>query len=265
LDSGPADQVPGIVGLAYRPGMDDLDTNYFVMRALAGPMMAIATMMVTITILAPIALYVIARWRANREPEADRQLGLKVALHYFANSAFQLGLAGLTLLVWAMISSMPSEVKSPFYRIALGMIVPAGLVFAAHRSLLRRTNDAQVASVRRLFGGYNLLVVGLIGFVALVFAFEALFQKGNSGEAGRIAGAMVLVYGTAWSIIGWRYGRLVLGGGASGSGSAAPPAAGVSPPPAAASGTGTPAAAASSGSGLPSLGGGAFPPIEPKS
>ena len=243
--------------------MDDLDTNYFVMRALAGPMMAVATMMVTITILAPIALYVIARWRANKEPDADRQLGLKVALHYFANSAFQLGLAGLTLLVWALISSMPSEVKSPFYRIAFGMIVPAGLVFAAHRSLLRRTNDAQATSVKRLFGGYNLLVIGLIGFVALVFAFEALFQKGSSGEAGRVSGAMVLVYGTAWSVIGWRYGRLVLGADASGT--AQPPSASASPPPAASSSATTPATPASGGTGLPSLGGGAFPPIEPKS
>ena len=132
----------------------------------------------------------------------------------------------------------------------------------AHRSLLRRTNDAQATSVRRLFGGYNLVVIGLIGFIALVFAFEALFQKGNSGEAGRISGAMVLVYGTAWSVVGWRYGRLVLGTDAS---SAQPPAASASPPPAATSSTATPAASASGGSGLPSLGGGAFPPIEPKS
>jgi hypothetical protein len=239
--------------------MDDFDSGFFLVRALAGPMMAIVTMLVTVTIFVPIVLYVIARWRANRDPEVDRHLGIKVALHYFAISAFQLGLAGLTLLVWGMISSAPSEAKSIVYRIAFGMIVPAALVQAAHLSLLRKTNDAHATGVRRLFGGYNLIVTGLLGFIALVMAFQALFAKGSSGEMGRIAGAMVLVYGTSWAVIGWRFGQAVLGGG--GGASAAPPE--VKPaaaPPVAA----TPAATTpSSGGGLPSLGGGAFPPIDP--
>lgn len=246
--------------LRYRDGMDDFDSSFFLVRALAGPMMAIVSMLVTVTIFVPIVLYVIARWRANRDPEVDRHLGIKVALHYFAISAFQLGLAGLTLLVWGMISSAPSEAKSVVYRIAFGMIVPAALVQAAHLSLLRKTNDAQATGVRRLFGGYNLIVTGLIGFIALVMAFQALFAKGSSGEMGRIAGAMVLVYGTSWAVIGWRFGQAVLGGG--GGASAAPPAV-IATAPAATPTASTPAATPSSGGGLPSLGGGAFPPIEP--
>jgi hypothetical protein len=241
--------------------MDDFDSGFFVLRALAGPMMAIVTMLVTVTIFVPIVLYVIARWRASRDPEVDRHLGIKVALHYFAISAFQLGLAGLTLLVWGMISSAPSEAKSIVYRIAFGMIVPAALVQAAHLSLLRRTNDAQVTSVRRLFGGYNLIVTGLLGFIALVLAFQALFAKGSSGEMGRVAGAMVLTYGTSWAVLGWRFGQAVLGGG--GGASAAPPAV-TTTTPVTSSPVATPSAATpSGGGGLPSLGGGAFPPIEP--
>jgi len=231
--------------------MDDLDSSFFLLRAFAGPMMAIVSLLVTVTIFVPIVLYVIARWRANREPDVDRHLGIKVALHYFAISAFQLGLAGLTLLVWGMISSAPSEAKSAVYRIAFGMIVPAALVQAAHLSLLRRTNDAQVTNVRRLFTGYNLIVTGLLGFVALVTAFQALFAKGSSGEMGRVAGAMVLTYGTAWAVIGWRFGQAVLGGG--GGTNAAPPV----DKPAAVVPAATPT------TGLPALGGGAFPPIEP--
>lgn len=242
--------------------MDDFDSGLFVLSRLAGPMMAIITMLVSLTIFVPIVLYVIARWRAHRDPEAvDRHLGLKVALHYFAISAFQLGLAGLALLVWGMISSAPSEAKSIVYRIAFGMIVPAALVQATHLSLLRRTNDAQATGVRRLFGGYNLIVTGLFGFIALIMAFQALFAKGSSGEMGRIAGAMVLVYGTSWAVLGWRFGQAVLGGG--GGASAAPPSvtttASTSSSPAATPSAATP----SSGGGLPSLGGGAFPPIEP--
>lgn len=245
----------------YRRGMDDFDSSLFLFRALAGPAMAIVSLLVTITIFVPIVMYVVARWRANRDPEVDRHLGLKVALHYFATTALHVGLAGLALLVWAMISSAPSEAKSAVYRVAFGMLAPAGLVLAAHISLLRRTNDQQLTGVRRLFAGYNLIVIGVIGFVALVIAFQALFAKGSSGEMGRVAGALVLVYGTAWAVLGWRFGQAVLGGGSGGGSISAPPA----DRPAVS--TSAPASAAPptppSGGGLPALGGGAFPPIEP--
>ena len=257
--------------------MDDFDSSFFIMRALAGPMTAVVTMLVTITIFVPVVLYLVARWRAARSGESDNHLGLKVALHYFAISAFQLGLAGVTLLVWALITSAPSETKSVFNRLALGMIVPAGLVMAAHISMLRRTNDTTSTNVRRLFAGYNLIVTGLLGFIALIIAFQALFAKGSSGEMGRVAGAMVLVYGTAWAIVGWRFGQLVLPGGpGTGIGTpAAPPSppttsssspSSAGPPPPTSPSAPTPPAAtpSSTSGGLPSLGGGSFPPIEPK-
>ncbi len=243
--------------------MDDFDSGFFMLRALAGPMMAIVTMLVSITIFVPIILYVIARWRAGKGPE-DQHLGLKVALHYFAVTGLHLALAGLTLLIWTMISSAPSEMKSVFYRIAMGMLVPAVLVQAAHLSLLRRTNDAQITGVRRLFAGYNLIITGLLGFIALVMAFQALLAKGSSGEVGRVAGAMVLVYGTAWAVIGWKFGQSVLPGGGMGTGTGvgaltmSAPQAGIAEAPAAA--VVTPPASG----GLPALGGGAYPPIEPK-
>lgn len=232
--------------------MDDLDSGFFLMRALAGPMMAVVTAMVTLTIFAPIVLYVLARWRANREPYPDTQLGVKVALHYFALSAFQLALAGAAVLVWAMISTAPSEFKGGFYRAAFGMLVPAALVLAAHLSLLKKTNDDVMTGVRRLFLGYNLIVTGLIGFIALVLAFQALFAKGSAGETGRVAGALVLVYGTAWAVVGWRFGTLALRT----SGFGDPPANIVTPA--------APPPAAAAGGGLPSLGGGSFPPIDQK-
>lgn len=235
---------------------DDFESSMFLMRALGGPLAAMMVVMITMTVTAPVLLYVIARWRAHREAEVDRQLGVKFALHYFSLSAFQLGLGGLAMLVFTLLSKIPSDYKGTPYRAALGMIVPAAIVLGAHLSLLRRTNDAEVTGVRRLFLGYNLIITGLIGFVALVMAFQALFMKGSSGELGRGAAALVLVYGTAWAVLGWRFGTLVLGGGrgtCSGPMSFTnPPSSGPTPPPAA------------GGSGLPSLGGGAYPPIEQK-
>jgi hypothetical protein len=109
--------------------------------------------------------------------------------------------------------------------------------------------------VNRLFQGYNLLVTGLLGFSALVFACQALFAKGSSGDVGRFIFAAVLIYVAAWATCGIQFGRLVLGG----PGAAAPPGNIVTPPPP------TPPAQASGGSSLPSLSSGSFPPIEPKS
>jgi hypothetical protein len=230
---------------------DDMDSSMFVMRALAGPMTVVIAAMATMTVFTPIVLYVIARWRAHRDPWVDKQLGLKFALHYFAITAFQLALGAGTMLVWALMSDAPSDFKGAFYRTAFGLLAPAGIVLAVHISMLKRTNDDQLDGVRRLFLGYNLIVTGLLGFVALIIAFQALFAKGSSGELGRLAGAMILVYGTSWALLGYKFGRIVVGGAANGGG----PLAGVVTPPVTSS--------AAAGGGLPSLGGGAYPPIDP--
>ena len=240
---------------------DDFESSMFLMRALGGPLAAMMAILITMTVTAPMVLYIIARWRAHREPVVDQQLGVKFALHYFALSAFQLLLAGVALLVYTMIMKVPeqyaSEIKSPMYRMAFGFIVPAGLVYAAHTFLLRKTDDAEVTGVRRLFAGYNLLITGLIGFISLVIAFQALFAKGSAGEAGRMAGALMLVYGSAWGVVGWRFGNLVFGTRSGGLGPISfrtPPSD--TPPP--------PASGASGGGGLPPLGGGSYPPIDQK-
>jgi hypothetical protein len=130
------------------------------------------------------------------------------------------------------------------------MIVPSAIILGSHVALLGRTNQNEFPAVRRLLLGYNLLLTGTIGFIALVLAFEALFGKGSGGGMGRVAGAMVLVYGSAWAAVGVHFGRTVLG--------FQPP----SEPPAQAPPSRTPAPAA--GPSLPPLGGGAYPPISEK-
>ena len=67
---------------------DDFDSPFFLMRAMA-PAMAIGVVMLATTVLAPVVLYLVARWRAHKEPSLDPQLGVKFALHYFAIAAFQ--------------------------------------------------------------------------------------------------------------------------------------------------------------------------------
>jgi hypothetical protein len=200
----------------------------------------------------PLVLYVLARWRAQRDPVVDPQLGIKLVLGYFAVVAFQLVLAGAAMFFYAVLSNMPGDEKSSLFRGALGLVAPGSIVLATHLALLRRTNQDQFPNVKRVLLGYNLFVTGTVGLVSLVLAFEALFGKSSGGEMGRVAGAMVLVYGSAWAAVGVHFGRIVLG-------NYQPPGA---PPETGASTPASPAQPA--GPALPPLGGGAFPPIEKK-
>lgn len=228
--------------------MDNVETSLVVAQ--------LAPYSLLVVLAIPFVLYVIARWRAHRDQVVDPQLGIKVALSFFAVTAFQLVLAGVTLLCFALISSAPSEAKGTLYRAAFGLILPAGIVLGTHVVLLARTNQAQFPSVRRLFAGYNLLITGLVGFAALVLAFEELFKRGSSHDLGRFAGAAVVVYGVAWVGVGLHLAQTVLGPPGE------PPSAGAASPPAP---PGPPAETAPrTAAGLPALGQGAFPPVDQK-
>ena len=221
---------------------------------LAGPIASGAAIVMALLVIPPLLLYVIARWRAYRDGVVDPQLGLKFALYYFATTALQLGLAGTALLIYMLISPRTGD-KGEGYRMAIALVVPAGIVLAAHVGLLKRPNDDAMPSVRRLFFGYSLVITGIIAFFALMVGFQALFAKGTTHGVGHTAGSMIVVYGTAWSVLGYKFGQLVLG-------VAPPPPPPMdmvqqqpyAPPPPQPSSTQT---------GLPVLGGGSYPPIEP--
>ena len=223
---------------------------------LAGPVATAAAILLALLTIPPLLLYVIARWRAARDIAPDPQLGLKFALYYFATTALQLGLAGVALLIY-MVISPTSAAKGEGYRAAIGFILPAGLVLAAHVALLKRTNDAVFPNVRRLFWGYSFVITGLVAFFALVVGFQALVAKGTTHGVGHTAGAMIVVYGGAWAVIGYKLGQLVLGNASP----PPPPATYVdpqyyAPPP--------PPPVTQTTPGLPALGGGSFPPIDPQ-
>src|SRR5512133_3869587 len=109
-----------------------MDTGFdsFVIRALAAPVLG--WLLTTVLLAAPLVLYVIARWRAQRDPAPDPQLGIKLALHYFMLVGFQIALLGGVMLIYAVISSQPSEAKGSALRTALALVIPGGLVYATH-------------------------------------------------------------------------------------------------------------------------------------
>lgn len=231
--------------------MNEYGMSPWQVMQVVGPMMFVVPMLLWLVVIGPLVIYPIARWKLHREQSTDNQLGLKVALHYFRMTAFQLLLLGAVVLIYAVIGK--GSAKGDIYRAAFGFLVPSGIVLGVHTMLVGRTNDAQYPAVHRLFMGYNLLVVGLFGFAALVAGTQALFAKGSAGDPGRLLFAGVLVYCGAWAACGIQFGRRVLGGPGALSGPpdhiVTPP--GVMPPP-------------PPGPSLPPLSAGSFPPIEPK-
>jgi hypothetical protein len=163
------------------------------------------------SLLFPLILYVIARWRDHRAPVPDSQLGLKFALHFFRVQSYQILLMGTAMLLYSMLSKeLKGELRELVWRPALGLLVPAGIVFGVATAMLGKTNNYNSPNVGRLFNGYNLMVSGFVGFTALIAGFQAMFQKGSSGEFGRIAWTGILVYTTAWVVQGAVFGRSVI-------------------------------------------------------
>jgi hypothetical protein len=237
--------------------MDEYGVSPLSMMRLLSPVFIIGPIILWLLVMGPFVLYLVARWRANRDPAGDPQLGLKVAFHYFGLLGFQFALAGTMLVVWAIVGKWGSSGRGDAARFGFGLLIPALIVYFTHLSLLRRTNDDRVRIARRLFGGYNLLVVGMIGFTALMLVFNALFQKGSSGDFGRFSASLLIVYGTAWAVCGFRFANLTFDTPFD---TGSPPLDAGSPP----IGQGPTAPGVPAGPTLPALGGGSFPPIEPK-
>lgn len=222
----------------------------FDILAAMGPVLVLGPLVLWMLLFGPLLIYPIARWKAQREPVMDPQLGIKFALNFFALLAFQIVLFALTTAIYTLFSK--TEGKGELYRMAFAFLIPAGGVLAAHVVMLKRTNQDQFPGVRRLFLGYNLLITGLVGFIMLLVAFQVFFRKGPAGDEGRFAIASVLVYVGAWVACGVHFAKLVLGD------SSAPPS-NVIPPS-----VPTPTATQPSGPVLPSLSAGTFPPIDQK-
>ncbi len=208
--------------------MDDFDgggmsSPLLMMMGMAAP---VFVSMAVITLFVPGLLYIIARWRQNREPVADPQLGIKFALGFFRQIGYQVVLLGGFMIIFAMIGKGMGGSRGMLMRPAFGLLVPGLIVWGVHNLAMQRTNRIQFPSVERLWAGYNLMTVGIAGFVALIMVFQSLFMKGDTGNFGRMAWAMALVYGSAWAVQGVIFLNRVLDAPIGPSISQSPPSAG---------------------------------------
>src|SRR5262245_13663364 len=181
-------------------GVGALFGLYTIPMLFLGPILMVATWM-------PVILYVIARWRTYREGLNDAQLGLKVAISFFKVISYQLSLAGLFLLVYALMSDAPDDVQESILRTAGGLLVPGMILYGVHFYAYNQTNHREIPTVDRLFAGVNLLNTGVIGMVAVVAGFYLLFQKDVTDETERLVWSGVLVYSLAWLVQGLLFAR----------------------------------------------------------
>jgi len=160
----------------------------------------------------PIVIYVVARWRTYRDQQIDDpHLGLKVALLFFRNAAFQLALVAGFLLVLGIMTDGDGG-REQLLRSGGGLLVPSLLIYGIHAALLQRTNFQALPSAVRMFDGVNLVATGVPGMIGLAFAMFLLFQQGVPDELHRIAWSVVLVFVPAWVVLGIRFGQRTITG-----------------------------------------------------
>ena len=169
--------------------------------------MSLLSALLPLLLFAPVVVYVVARWRTYREgPGPDPQLGWKTAIAFFKLLALQLALAGLYCLVDGVLRG-EERGRGELLRLAVGLLVPAALVYGAHHAAGQRTNALEQPIAPRLFAGVGLMLTGLVAFGALVAGCVLLFQK-HVGEGDlRQAWSLAVVYGVAWATQGVAFAR----------------------------------------------------------
>jgi hypothetical protein len=146
-------------------------------------------------------VYVLLRWRQAREGEpADPQLGLKVALHYFATIGLHVVLMALVAVLYSFLIDSP-RASEELIRIGAGLLIGGGIILGGHQTLLRSiTDSATRPNVARVFAGLNLVLCGLIGMGALLAASVMLCQE-NTPEGGfKLVFVLMAVYLGTWGL-----------------------------------------------------------------
>lgn len=143
--------------------------------------------------LAPI-VYIFIKWRSYRDAAPpDPQLGTKVILYYFKTLAYHVCLASLALLFVALLKGDNGRsILMP-----LGVFLSGGVIYAIHGMLIHKlTNTVEFPQASRIYTGFNLVIVGLVGMVSFAAASAILFGEGTRNIKEPLA--IFIVYIIAW-------------------------------------------------------------------
>ena len=124
--------------------------------------------------LAPI-IYVFLKWRYYRDGAApDPQLGMKVVLYYFKTLAYQGLLVSLAALFYGVL-----ENESNIINVGLGVFISCGLLYIVYHIIIPKlTNTLEFPLTARIYTGFNLIIVGLVGMISFVITVTMLIDKG---------------------------------------------------------------------------------------
>ncbi|MHC4860181.1 MAG: hypothetical protein ACYTDY_08835 [Planctomycetota bacterium] len=135
-------------------------------------------------------LYVIIRWRFRGDGESG--LGHRAGVLYFRSISLLAGLTAVTFLLFSLVSE---EDQTDLRKTSLGILVASGLFFGLHHFLCRwlRSED-RADPAERIFGGFVLLLSGLILFSGLIVLFIALISEGDHEETVKLGACMTGVW-----------------------------------------------------------------------
>jgi len=143
--------------------------------------------------LAP-GVYLFIKWRSYRDAAPpDPQLGIKVILYYFKVLAYHACLASLAAFFMALQKSSRTSSKM----VPLGIFLSCCIIYVVHHVLIQKwTNTIEFPQTARIYTGFNLIIVGLVGMISFAFTTATLLDKGIKNIETPLS--FFVVYAIAW-------------------------------------------------------------------
>jgi hypothetical protein len=83
--------------------------------------------------------------------------------------------------------------------IGLGIFISCGLIYIVHYIIIPKlTNTREFPLTARIYTGFNLIIVGLVGMISFVITVTMLIGKGLKN--GELPLAIFIVYAIAWVV-----------------------------------------------------------------
>ena len=138
-------------------------------------------------------IYVVLRWRTGdgREPG----MGTYSGLLYFRSAGILLALAGAANLTYGWIST--TKIDEEMTRLSWGMLVGSALFLAINLGLLRLWGSHPgLATARRVFNGFVMIMAGLVAFTMLVSFCVWMFAAAENEKPEGLRAEQLKVYGS---------------------------------------------------------------------
>ncbi len=141
---------------------------------------------VLIVVVTPIFpfLYLVLRSRAESSGKREPGTGTYGGLLYFRTAGLLLCTAGAANLTYGWISTTPIEPE--LTRLSWGLFVGSGFVMLLNTALGRFVHVPRSGrEARRVFGGFVMILGGLVAFFAVVMLFITWFEEPGKALAGQ--------------------------------------------------------------------------------